>query len=1134
MLVQQVNVVTFSSETQPSYDIPPGSFCFYYNCLKRLPGISTPLELSAGQGMAGICLTLLDDAGVPLSRVQEDSICGKNFDPEVIHHCLEEEFREAKEGSTFFHIWVDVWVIGAVDSNALVQHIYECYRQSLCDYFIEKTVTIDLGAALSMDGALQRAVTSKRSEGRLGTVVRKKFIESVLFILKKASELKSPTVCSMDKAIQSNPWCMDDLIRYLDIELRKVDTSLRPTVAWTSLGDDIWAEEDDMYNTGSKWELYRGFQYRQRQKLQSNIRLVAISGLDEFVEKLGSVSDALASERRLSTNSDNDSQRARSRRSSGESANTEGGSSQKKLRAEDQSRGSSTLSNSGFLNRNGPKLDSQKHCFLLMTLDVHRLSVYTYNWSEAISQELFNGLNRVIIRQEARNDIMTNILHQKMGLFHHTQSIKSVMERFSLTNDVIEVKPSSGNASAGTTFSVPNHHSSPTKAKSKPNNRQYDIKPDATPSIRTPGSTKKVNNSANTSSYPMTSMLDLKDMIAFPTTVPSREKTDTAGDEKEKQIERILQKTTIRTTELDQALMDSSTDSVADTVRSKDFDILRRHGQPFLEAFLRRTKVHSAHRKALKVYLKWRKRYGQTGMDCAERLTRPEVATIMRSSRVLHFCRTPLIFCDPEKDWSHLPEDSSARAIVVDWFKDMANALLSEYATYLEGADMQLIDFAKCDNDNTNNNNDASLLRKSKFSLGKKVSADCLPTFLLRVFEGGSIICEVRLTKVFVSVTLYTLHRQYGRLDYNRFRPETRGKKRKNFKKFEENSGHFKQMIHINSFVYDFQLHYIQKMLGQKVPAELDLLAFIQRFAMTNQQPSPYSKNRILHGFYQADSLDSSSFFDNLFKNAQRYGLQHVLSESGYSAVTVTGSDVSFDGNSQQDSRWKYTLVMCPIHDQDQNIHQIMIEYFVIVVCQEQTTPETMTRTSWVKSETNKVFDLKDISLPEEGYTIADIVSGARKRLDSIVSEVIVSCKRIRNWSMIYSTTTSNASPDLIQMIGEFGRIDIREVDKNVAKVLDMRLDWNAALDLIKTIKKGSIRDFHENEHRHLLIYNSRYMDFMIHLRVSPDQGVGGWMVSREKRTNRTAFEAAEREQLVSLSKILYYYIWRVISGKTT
>ncbi|CAO3642716.1 unnamed protein product [Mucor fragilis] len=525
-------------------EIAPGAFCFYYNCTKRLPGSSTPLELLAGQGMAGICLTLLDEFGVPIATLTEEGKCGGNFNPEAIHQCLEEEFREAKAGSTYFHIWVDMWVTGSCDGDALMQHMYECYRQSLCDYFIEKTVTIDLGAALSMDGALQRAVFDK-AEGRLGTVLRKKFIESVLFILRKASELKSPTVCSMDRAIQTTPWCMDDLVRYLDVELCKMDPSLRPTVAWTSLGNAVYDEADDLPNPNSKWELYRGFQYRQRQKIQSNIRLVAISGLDEFVEKLGSVSDSFGTERRPSAASDNDSQKARSRRSSGESANTEGSNNGQRRfsrgETQDQSRASSALSNSGASNRHSPQLDAKKHCFMIMTLDVHRLSIYTYNWSESVSQDLFNGIFRMANRQEARSDIMSNILHQKMGLFHHTAPIKDVIEKFGTSGQHYNPTRSLSTnlmSTAGTSYSAstPQIHLTSPKS-SKKMGRQFDnaSKAESLSGSRTPGGIRRANNNANasnsnsnantgSSAHVVASMLDLKDMIAFPTTAPSRDK----------------------------------------------------------------------------------------------------------------------------------------------------------------------------------------------------------------------------------------------------------------------------------------------------------------------------------------------------------------------------------------------------------------------------------------------------------------------------------------------------------------------------------------------------------------------------------------------------------------------------------
>ncbi|KAG1046920.1 hypothetical protein G6F42_029120 [Rhizopus arrhizus] len=55
-----------------------------------------------------------------------------------------------------------------------------------------------------------------------------------------------------------------------------------------------------------------------------------------------------------------------------------------------------------------------------------------------------------------------------------------------------------------------------------------------------------------------------------------------------------------------------------------------------------------------------------------------------------------------------------------------------------------------------------------------------------------------------------------------------------------------------------------------------------------------------------------------------------------------------------------------------------------------------MTRASWLKNEQHSWQrpDLNAVSLPEEGYTLADIVSGARIKLDSIVSEVCIATEK--------------------------------------------------------------------------------------------------------------------------------------------
>lgn len=105
-------------------------------------------------------------------------------------------------------------------------------------------------------------------------------------------------------------------------------------------------------------------------------------------------------------------------------------------------------------------------------------------------------------------------------------------------------------------------------------------------------------------------------------------------------------------------------------------------------------------------------------------------------------------------------------------------------------------------------------------------------------------------------------------------------------------------------------------------------------------------------------------------------------------------------------------------------------------------------------------------------------------------------------------------------------------MDDDVASIFKMDLDWDAVLNTVNTLMRNNVKHFYANSNRHTLVYNARYMDFMIHLRVSQDNAIQGWLVTREKRTEEANVEGAEKEQVINLAKLLYYYLWRVISDK--
>ncbi|KAI8089090.1 uncharacterized protein BX664DRAFT_264158, partial [Halteromyces radiatus] len=236
--------------------------CFYYNCTKRIPGVSSPLELACGQGMAGICMTIRDATKQPLTPSQETIITQFpphhrtlastfHFDPDLIRQCLESDLCLSSSVSSSvttirddqYHIWVDLWSIGSVDGTILLQYIHNCFRQALCDYFIEETVTIDLGTVvLYQANALQKAILSSStsrqhhpsSHRQLSTLIRKKFIDSIIYMLRKSVEWRNPTVHSIStpEGLEIQPWCMKEVISDLEDQLIHLDPSLEPTVTW--------------------------------------------------------------------------------------------------------------------------------------------------------------------------------------------------------------------------------------------------------------------------------------------------------------------------------------------------------------------------------------------------------------------------------------------------------------------------------------------------------------------------------------------------------------------------------------------------------------------------------------------------------------------------------------------------------------------------------------------------------------------------------------------------------------------------------------------------------------------------------------------------------------------------------------
>jgi hypothetical protein len=506
-----------------------------------------------------------------------------------------------------------------------------------------------------------------------------------------------------------------------------------------------------------------------------------------------------------------------------------------------------------------------------------------------------------------------------------------------------------------------------------------------------------------------------------------------ALDEKTKKKNEDLIYTAARNAEVNDVLKDSTTEPSTDLPYAQHPDLLIRHGSPFLNSYLRRSSLQSAHEKAFSVYTKWAKRYQDPRFsrdeNQRERMPFKELSTILRSSRLLHFCRTPLLFSEigvsEQRAESRIFTDPKISASSVDstvqWYTDLVNTFMREYAAYLEGIGMQIIVFGP--------GKDGETMEKeaymSKFKIADDLTVPCPVVYLLKVFEGGTIMCEVRITDMFVSVTLYTLHRRYGRMTYTPWGYEKDEARRFSFRTFTEECDNFKQLIHVNSFVYDFHLRYITRALSKSgsVPFSLNLVHVIRHFASLHTHSAAYSRNRIVTGLYEFDG--DSSVLDNLFntitRNAERYGLEVLKLGSNAAACFLQSDSLTFDKavEKEKDSKpyFRYTLLLCPASDSffmtpsfdgmtpasstrltagsgDASADQVILQYYIIASYSKTThSRESMTTaTSWsklLKSAPDKasVNPMDEVMAPE-AHTLGDVIQNAKKKIDSLIAQV--------------------------------------------------------------------------------------------------------------------------------------------------
>ncbi|RCI07190.1 hypothetical protein CU098_010732 [Rhizopus stolonifer] len=1276
-----IKILDENEHQLPSEDWSCLDLCFYYNYLNRAPGTYLPFEQRVGEGVAGICLSILNEDDSAYSKIissypgMAPNEYYNQLNLDSLKSCLTSDFEDLSDGKLI--LGVDIWSHCKIGVEHIYHHVHKAFKQSICDYVVENLVHC--------------CVTSSRQQQE--TDEFKLVANSLLYTLDTATEWQSSTVKKMSHTIQLAPWYFDNIIMQLKLDLTEIHPSLEPIVARAELATCVF-DDDEEKERYEEYKLYlpdhgEGVDYfstRQMHKSEESLfsrfnlqlskvnnysngraassysppnkqnkkklieaptfnnkdyRYFIVSGLPELYSKY--ISSSSLSIRRSSTevtDATNFNLRAAGRNvmyfgSSG-SINPIGEDElptsyhkNESFRRDDSislhSRQESLASSisKAFPNHISKQRSSNtdykdishQHSFMIFTMDSSQFTVYAYNCSEQFSTHVYNATYKNVMQQETRQMGLNNILHQKIGLFHHSDTMSTILSRQYQEPDNSLNAPSQLQHSA--LSQIHNSSMRSTMSPSLANTISRLVQTDSSSSIPTIESVDR----RSSSSKQTTIVVDFENLQQLIRNTYEH-KNRTTGY----RISRISSSalsglemshpqstldafdnarlcnmtrstsdpvyTAFRGANANTVLRDVYVESTQDNKYWYDSDYLVRHGEPYLEVYLARAKPLAAHEKAFKVYTKWADQYYGPGHTSTvdEMMTVDELKQILKASRLLHFCRTPLIFSESTvisesatTCFEKLFNNVSKTREMTTWYEQLSQDFMREYASYLESIGMHLIVYGP-----SNDQPDEMEAYQSRFTITKDYSVDSPVVYLLQVFEGGSIMCEVRLTDAFVSVTLYTLHRRYGRLQHSPYSYQRKEIGRESFQTFMSECDQFKQRIHVNSFVYDFHLRYIQRSLDNValLPPSLNMLSIIKNTASVYDRPAIYSRNRILSGIYEFPLTEEpvQGLISWILSSGKALGLKTLKVDQNPVACFVSSDDLSFDSQNSESSNeaapFRHTLMICPaenllgrekwhdnlgIHRQgsfdivnsnpvqkfvgrimaadlkeDEYSRKISLQYFILVTYRgmDRCTSKDRCQRAWSKvvSERPKRYSnpLNEVLVPET-YTLNDVFQSAKLKMHQIMKKALYFYQREADWNKLYKIIHPNISQespeDLVQLAKKFNPIQLEQIDPSFSKFLQLKgINWNNALDNLKLFYIMASGEIHIKDTRHVLLFvpNTATPAFF-HFAYTSGGKCTVTINSKKHRDNTDVLTNDEKDYIITLATSLSYYLWKRI-----
>ncbi|XP_066481411.1 KICSTOR complex protein SZT2 isoform X2 [Tiliqua scincoides] len=450
----------------------------------------------------------------------------------------------------------------------------------------------------------------------------------------------------------------------------------------------------------------------------------------------------------------------------------------------------------------------------------------------------------------------------------------------------------------------------------------------------------------------------------------------------------------------DEALRDVSTNrSVLHSLQLSSLDCVAQHGAQFLEIKSSERKELEKQMKIENLFVTWQQRSAQSNMP----ITLADLETLKQSSRLVHYCATPLLFDPvfrqqiqadqqgkPEGKKRHRSNDSTAssrdRSHSCDsaeglpcrtkdeaWLLELCHTFLQQYIQYLQSMGFILVQVRPASPTRSSTSRIRALAAMSSEGRGSfsytRLKADGSPKstsppvttyHLQRALPGGIVLMELAFQGCYFCVKQYAL--ECSRI------PMGQTVNSQLSMLFTEECDKVRDLMHVHSFSYDFHLRIVhQYLLGSHMALRqgYHLTSFLEDFIAQHPDIPKFGRNHIFQGTLAlpTNTITAHQLYNYITDHASTYRMKPLRmarpgpgnegkkgtpgpEQNEYALVSIWNSSGSYKDSEglRHHDEFDVSLLVChsaaPFEEQSESErHMLRLHFYVIMTSQRELFP---------------------------------------------------------------------------------------------------------------------------------------------------------------------------------------------------